>query len=436
LGAGGASDLAYVESATRTIAEVATSDKIIVEKSTVPCGTAENIREILDAHAAPDVHFDILSNPEFLAEGTAINDLLRPDRILIGSTKDESARQAAEALSQVYAAWVPRERIVTINLWSSELAKLAANCMLAQRISSINSLSAICEATGANIEELSFACGLDSRIGSRMLKASAGFGGSCFKKDVLSLAYIAETLHLPEVSAYWKSVVDINEYQKERFAKRITKRLYNTLRNKKIAVLGFAYKKNTGDTRESAAITIVGQLIAEGAKVAIYDPQVSEEQIHRDLAGTHPAEVVRQRVEIVSDALSACADASAVVILTEWDEFKTDRVYEAGSPNGKIQQMIVQSKSARRPQSSSSSDAGSDSHDSGLGTPLASDAANQLDGINEQTEKRLDWVQVATSMKRPRLVFDGRNVVDADKLTGIGFTVECIGRAGSHQRLL
>lgn len=426
LGAGGASDLAFVESATRTIAEVATSDKIIVEKSTVPCGTAENIREILDAHASPDVHFDILSNPEFLAEGTAINDLLRPDRILIGSTKDESARKAAEALTQVYAAWVPQERIITINLWSSELAKLAANCMLAQRISSINSLSAICEATGANIEELSFACGLDSRIGSRMLKASAGFGGSCFKKDVLSLAYIAETLHLPEVSAYWKSVVDINEYQKERFAKRITKRLYNTLRNKKIAVLGFAYKKNTGDTRESAAITIVGQLIAEGANIAIYDPQVSEDQIFRDLAGTHPQDVVRQRVQAVPDALSACAGASAVVILTEWDEFKTDRV----------QQRNVQSKTAAQPHSPSGSDAGSGSHDSGLCTPMLSDTANPLDGTRDQAERRLDWTQIASSMKRPRLVFDGRNVVDTEKLAGLGFTVECIGKPSSRQRLL
>ncbi|KAF2208930.1 hypothetical protein CERZMDRAFT_48277 [Cercospora zeae-maydis SCOH1-5] len=371
LGAGGASDLAFVESAARHIAEVATSDKIIVEKSTVPCGTADNIQEILDAHAAPNVHFDILSNPEFLAEGTAMNDLLKPDRVLIGSHKDERSLVAATALADVYAAWVPRDRIITINLWSSELAKLAANCMLAQRISSINSLSAICEATGANIEELAFAVGQDTRIGPKMLKASAGFGGSCFKKDVLSLAYIAETLHLPEVSAYWKSVVDINEYQKERFAKRITKRLYNTLRLKKIAILGFAYKKNTGDTRESAAITIVGQLIAEGAKIAIYDPQVSEATIQQDLIREHRPDVVKQRVTVYPDANSACVDASAVYV-----------------------------------------------------DPV------------DPADKRVDWVQIASSMKRPRLVFDGRNVVDSQKLASLGFTVECIGKPGARQRRL
>ncbi|SMY27919.1 unnamed protein product [Zymoseptoria tritici ST99CH_1A5] len=454
LGAGGASDLAYVESAARHIAEVATSDKIIVEKSTVPCGTAENIREILDAHASPDIHFDILSNPEFLAEGTAINDLLHPDRILIGSLSDDRARIAAELLAQVYSSWVPRERIITINLWSSELAKLAANCMLAQRISSINSLSAICEATGANIEELSFAVGLDSRIGPKMLKASAGFGGSCFKKDVLSLAYIAEYLHLPEVAAYWKSVVDINEYQKERFAKRITRRLYNTLRGKKIAILGFAYKKNTGDTRESAAITIVAQLIAEGAKIAIYDPQVSEEQIHRDLSITHPAEVLKQRVEVHTNAHSACANASAVVILCEWDEFKSDKIPASASASIKSLPTRAGAKNDSHAHSqestshsSASSDAGSDFQDSALGTPFnESEAAptttlpqpstsSSVETIS-QADKRVDWVHIAGTMKRPRLVFDGRNIVDTKALEGIGFRVECIGKASRRERLL
>lgn len=430
LGAGGASDLAYVEAAARHIAEVATSDKIIVEKSTVPCGTAENIREILDAHASSDVQFDILSNPEFLAEGTAINDLLRPDRILIGSLATERGRDAAEALANVYASWVPRERIITINLWSSELAKLAANCMLAQRISSINSLSAICEATGANVEELAFAVGLDSRIGSKMLKSSAGFGGSCFKKDVLSLSYIAETLHLPEVAAYWKSVVDINEYQMERFAKRITKRLYNTLRSKKIAVLGFAYKKNTGDTRESPAITIVGQLIAEGARVAIYDPQVSETQIRQDLGREHPAEIVKQRIQVHDDAFSACENASAVVILTEWDEFKTDQIYDVASANGTLQREVLNRKITNNSQGSDSGS--SEFHDSALGTPFEVSAAQPENA--QSTGKRVDWVAIANTMKRPRLVFDGRNVVDAEKLSNLGFTVECIGKAPSRRR--
>lgn len=441
LGAGGASDLAYVESAARHIAEVATSDKIIVEKSTVPCGTAENIREILDAHASPDVHFDILSNPEFLAEGTAITDLQRPDRILIGSLADDRGRDAAEALAEIYAAWVPRERIITINLWSSELSKLAANCMLAQRISSINSLSAICEATGANIEELAFAVGLDSRIGHKMLKSSAGFGGSCFKKDVLSLAYIAETLHLPEVSAYWKSVVDINEYQKGRFAKRITKRLYNTLRGKKIAILGFAYKKNTGDTRESAAITIVGQLIAEGARLAIYDPQVSEDQIRADLGREHAEQTVKQRVEVCTNALEACADASAVVVLTEWDEFKTDRIHDMATVNGTVQKQLLDQKIDGRSQSSGSSDAESDFQDSGFGTPAVADirqtgSRTQSSDYVGRLDKRVDWVQVAHTMKRPRLVFDGRNVIDRKKLSGLGFTVESIGKPSTRQKRL
>ncbi|KAF2162550.1 hypothetical protein M409DRAFT_69118 [Zasmidium cellare ATCC 36951] len=437
LGAGGASDLAYVESAARHIAEVATSDKIIVEKSTVPCGTADSIREILDAHASPDVHFDILSNPEFLAEGTAINDLQKPDRILIGSLADDRGRHAAGALAQVYGSWVPQERIITINLWSSELAKLAANCMLAQRISSINSLSAICEATGANIEELAFAVGLDTRIGPKMLKSSAGFGGSCFKKDVLSLAYIAETLHLPEVSAYWKSVVDINEYQKERFAKRITKRLYNTLRLKKIAILGFAYKKNTGDTRESAAITIVGQLIAEGARIAIYDPQVSEQQIRQDLTYEHPAEVVKKQVEVFGDAISACADASAVVILTEWDEFKTDQTPDINSMDSAVRKQLVER--TRRSHSASSSEGDADFRDSGFVTPAPSSSdSNPISAVvseeSRPADKRVDWVRIASSMKRPRLVFDGRNVVDAPKLASLGFTVEDIGKPGSRPR--
>jgi UDPglucose 6-dehydrogenase len=321
--------------------------------------------------------------------------------------------------------------------------------MLAQRISSINSLSAICEATGANIEELSFAVGQDTRIGPKMLKASAGFGGSCFKKDVLSLAYIAETLHLPEVSAYWKSVVDINEYQKERFAKRITKRLYNTLRMKKIAILGFAYKKNTGDTRESAAITIVGQLIAEGAKIAIYDPQVSEQTIRHDLRREHPEDVVRQRVTVYDDAMSTCADASAVVILTEWDEFKTDLLASAPHPvvstwrrrdadadaDAKDHGHIDSSPSLSS--SSSHSDAGSSSdlQDSALGTPATIGEHHVGYMVSGEGEpKRVDWRQIAKAMKRPRLVFDGRNVVESDKLAGLGFTVECIGRQSSRQQ--
>ena len=405
-GAGSASDLAYVESAARMIAEVATSDKIVVEKSTVPCGTADSLRAIFTA-LAPNIKFEILSNPEFLAEGTAINDLLQPDRILIGSSKDENSQAAAWALADVYS-WVPRERIVMINLWSSELAKLAANCMLAQRISSINSLSAMCEATGANIEELSYAVGLDARIGGKMLKASAGFGGSCFKKDVLSLVYIAETLHLNEVARYWRTVVDLNEYQKARFARRITKALHNTLSGKRIAILGWAYKKNTGDTRESAAIGIVAQLVAEGAHLAVHDPQVSEKQIFNDLEQDHPG--ARSLVSVEPSALDACVGACAVVILTEWDQFKTDTILHAYDEI-----------------SASSSDSGIDIQD-----PKTQDAAGTMTegGIrNSNNEKRIDWRSIADVVKRPRLVFDGRNIVQPDTLVALGFRVECVGKA-------
>ncbi|MBE7179793.1 MAG: nucleotide sugar dehydrogenase [Terriglobus roseus] len=387
-GAGLGSDTSYVESAIRTIARVSTSDKIVVEKSTVPVRTAESMREVLKAIGKPGVHFEVLSNPEFLAEGTAIRDLLSPDRVLIGSLLNEQGQQAAAALAQVYASWVPRERIITMNLWSSELAKLAANALLAQRISSINALSAVCEATGADIDEIAYAVGTDSRIGPKMLKASVGFGGSCFKKDVLSLAYISESLHLPEVAAYWKSVVEINEYQKDRFTKRIIRCLYNTLNNKKVAVLGYAYKKDTGDTRESAAISIIEALVAEGARVHIYDPQVKEEQIWQDIEQFKGARGgVRQYVEVRRDVYAACEDAHAIIILTEWDEFSNKAIVPAkAGANG----------TAAAPQ-----------------------------------KKRMDWEKIAETMDKPSFVFDGRNIVDAAKLEELGFRVECIGKPGS-----
>lgn len=444
VGAGRASDVAYVEAAARQIAEVATSDKIVVEKSTVPVGTADSIRGIFDAIARPDVNFQVLSNPEFLAEGTAINDLLSPDRILIGSEADADALDAANALADVYASWIPRERILTVNVWSSELAKLAANCMLAQRISSINSLSALCEAAGADIEELSHAVGLDARIGPKFLKASVGFGGSCFKKDVLNLVYIAESLHLPEVAAYWKSVVDVNEWQKERFTKRIIKALNNTMSGKKVAVLGFAYKKDTGDTRESAAIGCIGQMIAENAKVAIYDPKVSEQQILRDLEREHEPEVIKRCVTVCSGPYSACDGAAALVVLTEWDLFKTDRLstplplalesLRIGPP--------AQSPSSHSTDSSSQSDANSsegDTHEERqhmVDTPLTDPGSPLLDDDGKTPTKadgpkRLDWHKIARLMRRPRLVFDGRNVVEGVKLESLGFVVQGIGKKRS-----
>lgn len=283
IGAGFAADLAYVESATRRIAQVATSPKIVIEKSTVPCRTAESMRAILEANSHNGIRFDILSNPEFLAEGTAIQDLMHPDRVLIGSLQTTEGLKAQEALADVYSNWVPREKIITMGLWSSELSKLAANALLAQRISSVNALSAICEATGADVDEVAYACGLDTRIGPKFLKASVGFGGSCFQKDILNLVYLSESLHLPEVAEYWRQVVVMNEYQKSRFSERIVRRLFSTITNKHLAVFGFAFKKNTGDTRESAAITIVKQFIQENANIHIYDPKVEDDQIHMDL---------------------------------------------------------------------------------------------------------------------------------------------------------
>lgn len=283
MGSGMAADLKYVESATRRIAEVSTSNKIVIEKSTVPCRTAESMRSILEANSKNGVRFDILSNPEFLAEGTAIDDLLKPDRVLIGCLPTPEGLKAQEALASVYANWVPRDRIITMNLWSSELSKLAANAMLAQRISSINALSAVCEATGADVDEVAYAIGRDSRIGPKFLKASVGFGGSCFQKDILNLVWLCEQLHLKEVANYWLQVVKINDYQKERFAERVVKCLFNTVTSKTITLLGFAFKKNTGDTRETAAIALCKFFIQEGAKINIYDPKVEKAQIYMDL---------------------------------------------------------------------------------------------------------------------------------------------------------
>ncbi|KAF9645231.1 UDP-glucose dehydrogenase [Thelephora ganbajun] len=368
VGAGFAADLNYVELATRRIAAVATSSKIVVEKSTVPCRTAESMRTILEANSKPNARFDILSNPEFLAEGTAIDDLFRPDRVLIGSLQTPEGVDACASLAEVYANWVPRERILTVGLWSSELSKLAANAMLAQRISSINALSAICEATGANIDEVAHAIGYDSRVGPKFLKASVGFGGSCFQKDILNLVYLSESLHLSEIAAYWRQVVEMNEYQKRRFAKKVVDTLFNTITNKRITVLGFAFKADTGDTRESASISLVRDFLSEKAFVNIYDPKVEEAQIWQDLSeavpGT-PLEIIKKSVTICNDALSACTNAEAIVVATEWKEFRD-----------------------------------------------------------------IDWQVVYDSMNKPAFVFDGRMLLDAQKLKEIGFNVTVVGRGG------
>lgn len=365
-GKGRAADLKYVESAARLIAEIAQSNKIVVEKSTVPVRAAESIMHILRANQKPGIRYDILSNPEFLAEGTAVDDLLHPDRVLIGGEETSEGHQALEKLSWVYQHWIPKENIITTNTWSSELSKLAANAFLAQRISSINSLSAVCEATGADVSEVARAVGLDSRIGSKFLQASVGFGGSCFQKDILNLVYICEGLNLPQVAEYWQQVIHMNEYQKTRFSQKIIECLFNTVSDKRISIFGFAFKKNTGDTRETPAITVCKTLLEEGAKLDIYDPKVEPEQIIDDL--THPCvtdspQDVKKAVQIHSDPYSAVRGTHAIVLCTEWDEF--------------------------------------------IG---------------------LDYKRIFQSMMKPAYIFDGRKILDHDHLQQIGFHVQTIGK--------
>jgi UDPglucose 6-dehydrogenase len=327
VGAGRAADLRYIEKCARKIAEVAEDDKIVVEKSTLPVRTAESIKRILEANSNGR-KFQILSNPEFLAEGTAVLDLEKPDRVLIGGDQTPDGLVAIQTLVDVYAGWVPREHILTTNLWSSELSKLTANAFLAQRISSINAISALCEATGADVDEVAHAIGTDSRIGPKFLKSSVGFGGSCFQKDILNLVYLCEHFGLPDVAAYWNGVIEMNDYQKHRFCRRVISTMFNTVSDKKIAILGFAFKKDTNDTRESAAIYICRDLLEEQANLAIYDPKVSALQIRQDLCLAEDS----PSVAICKDAYEATKDAHAILILTEWDEFNAldfKRIYDS-----------------------------------------------------------------------------------------------------------
>lgn len=319
-GKGQAADLKFIELCARQIAAVAKSDKIVVEKSTLPVRTAAALKSILD-NTGNGVNFQILSNPEFLAEGTAVTDLHNPDRVLIGGEDTD----AIESLVKIYEAWVPKERILTTNLWSSELAKLVANAFLAQRVSSINAISELCEVTGANVDEVSRAIGHDSRIGAKFLKASVGFGGSCFQKDILNLVYIARSYNLNEVADYWEQVIILNDHQKSRFAEKIIQTMYNTVNGKQITFLGWAFKKDTNDTRESAAIYVADHLLQEEAHVVVYDPKVSAEQVYKDLdyLGTRSPEDNRRLVTVIDNPYNALKAAHGVAVLTEWDEFKS-----------------------------------------------------------------------------------------------------------------
>ncbi|MDB9821172.1 nucleotide sugar dehydrogenase [Flavobacteriaceae bacterium] len=329
-GKGFAADLTFVEKCTRQIAEVSTTDKIVIEKSTLPVRTAEKIKEVLSSNNK-NVHFEVLSNPEFLAEGTAIEDLFKSDRVLIGGNDTPTGQAAVAALVSIYANWIPKGKILTTNVWSSELSKLASNAMLAQRISSINSLSALCEKTGANIDEVSKAIGMDHRIGPKFLKASVGFGGSCFQKDILNLVYLCRHYGLDEVAEYWHQVLKINDYQKNRFAAKIIAGLNGTVNQKKVTLLGWAFKKDTNDSRESAAIYVADVLLEEGAEVHVYDPMVKEERIRLDLTTLWEArndskdEIAAklERCVVHIDHKTVLDNSFAAAILTEWDEFKS-----------------------------------------------------------------------------------------------------------------
>ena len=323
-GKGMAADLKYIELCARQIARVSTTDKIIVEKSTLPVRTAETLTSIFH-NTGNGVHFEILSNPEFLAEGTAVQDLLNPDRILIGGDTTPEGQEAKDALTSVYANWIDRDRILQTNVWSSELSKLTANAFLAQRVSSINSISELCEETGADVNEVARAIGTDSRVGSKFLKASVGFGGSCFQKDILNLVYIAKSYGLDKVADYWEQVIIMNDHQKKRFAEKMIASMYNTVAGKKIVLFGWAFKKDTNDTRESAAIYVTDYLLDEQAEIVVYDPKVKEEQIYADLdyLNTRSEEENRRLVTVVSSPEEATKDAHAVAVLTEWDEFTT-----------------------------------------------------------------------------------------------------------------
>ena len=354
-GAGKAADLQFWEKSARLIVECSTEDKIVVEKSTLPVRAAEAIHRILQSNTK-GLNFSVLSNPEFLAEGTAVADLENPDRVLIGSMTTPDGHESMQRLVDIYAHWVPREKILTTNVWSSEMSKLVSNAMLAQRISSINSISALCEKTEADIQEVSRAVSMDSRIGSKFLRAGVGFGGSCFKKDILNLVYLCECYNLHEVAAYWEQVVLMNEYQERRFAERIVKNMFNTVSNKRIAVFGFAFKADTGDTRESPAIYISNLLVGEHASLAIYDPKAIE-NAKQDLANTEG------RIEYFEDPYEAVRGAHAIALITDWREFTT-----------------------------------------------------------------YDYEKIFSLMEKPAFIFDGRNILDHERLYTLGFNVFPLGK--------
>lgn len=363
MGAGRAANIKNCENCARMIAKVAKTPKIVVEKSTVPVRTAESMARVLETNPYGIQH-QMLSNPEFLAEGTAMEDLAKPSRVLIGGKQTPEGLAAIQKLVDVYAYWVPQERIITTNLWSSELSKLVANAFLAQRISSINSISALCDASGADVDEVARAVGSDVRIGPHFLKASVGFGGSCFQKDILNLVYLCESYGLNEVSQYWQGVVDMNNYQKNRFTETIVKKMLNTVTGKKLTLLGFAFKKDTGDVRETAAAVVCKNLLEEQALLSVYDPKVEDEEMEYELKYQKcNMELKEKFLKRETDVYEACNQSHGLCIVTEWDEFKT-----------------------------------------------------------------LDYQKIYDNMMKPAFIFDGRNILDHESLRKIGFEVFALGK--------
>ena len=343
-GKGKAADLKYIIKSAENIAKVAKGKKIIVEKSTLPVRTAEKLKEIITKNSS-DLDFEVLSNPEFLAEGTAINDLFKSDRVLIGGDKTESGIKAVNTLSKIYERWIPKEKIIKTNIWSSELSKLVSNAMLAQRISSINSLSALCEKTGADTEEISKVVGADIRIGPHFLKASVGFGGSCFQKDILNLVYICELYNLPEVASFWEGVIKINNYQKNRFSKKLITAFKKQNKYNAISILGWSFKKDTNDSRESASIYITENILNENIDVNIFDPMIKKTQILNDMKnifeqkGVDEKNITKkiQRINVFDSPYEALKESNIIAIVTEWDDFKKlDWTKISNNINGEI----------------------------------------------------------------------------------------------------
>ncbi|KAH9213309.1 udp-glucose 6-dehydrogenase [Leptodontidium sp. 2 PMI_412] len=456
LGAGRATDVTALEAVTKEIALHASPGAILVEKSTVPCRTSELIRDTLQVYR-PNEHFEILSNPEFLAEGTAINDLLNPSRIIIGSSSTPSGRSAAATLASVYS-WIPASRIITTNTWSSELSKLVANAMLAQRISSINSISAICEKTGADITEISQSVGTDPRIGSKFLQAGIGFGGSCFRKDILSLVYLAETLGLEEVAEYWTQVLTINTWQRTRFTRRVIRCLNGTVVGKKLTILGYAFKKGTSDTRESPALECIKILLEDAPmEIAVYDPYCDPSQITSEietLLGKAALKCNGGCIEVYSNVYAACEGSSGVLIMTDCDEFKTASTSPERSFKASEKKRLLDPRPFNALEPTETEILALSNYLSSTSTLFDADPLQRLysepdcaqecvecsrthavgtagtGGSKNGVGHDLDWSRIAYRLQKPKWVFDGRGVLAKDVLEGLGVRLESVGKVG------